>query len=193
MGDNLFELYTLCKTMSFEIDISKSVWENMPPRKRFAKRFELIQLYNWWFQVMNEEFLAFVEETRERIQLSCETIQMEWYLNKIFDPNFAANWPATKKIYIENAAVSLDEEYSFLPEEETTDEVYTFLPSEDGGLEADTHALYSFLPSEYEQDVDLTVYYSSDLAITNAQESQMEAYVKRYLFMGKKVRLEEYS
>ncbi len=152
--------------MKYEVDIKKSLWETLLPHKRHEKRIALIELYLSHFQTMNNEFVQFVDETRERVNISCETIVLEWFLNKKFDPDFENNWPNTKRIYIQSANVTIPAQYSWLDIEATEEEIsYTKAEENEAYFEPE----FSFLQSEGEEQTGNTVYYPASMMTANQE------------------------
>lgn len=169
--------------MNYNIDFQKSIWELMPPHKRQNKRFEMLQLFLAGLVSLHEDFLVYIDQMLERVNLSCETIALEYLLNKTFDPNFNTNWPATKPIYITNQSFSSTAQYSFT-EGEQLDELYSTLMSENNSAYAVED--YSFLSSEFVAASDARVNIALSLNLTAQDIIKLRGLLARYIFLGKK-------
>ncbi|NJM93281.1 MAG: hypothetical protein HC842_00240 [Cytophagales bacterium] len=175
--------------IDYSADISKSVFEGMPPHKRKARRLALIGLYLHDLRRQSDDLVAFAESTRERVQMSCETIQLEWLLNREFDTNFSTNWPFTKPIYIVNETIRNDAEF-YYTQVEGLDEVYRYALVED--MQLYSQPFFSYRSDEFEQTISAKVYYAADMGLTSEDMTRLRGLLARYIFLGKRYIIIQY-
>lgn len=78
----------------FRIKVNKFIEAYLAPHKRTKNRQYLYNVCLYPFKELNAEYITWRDKETIRSYMTGETVNLEWYLNSLFDPNL-------KRIYIE--------------------------------------------------------------------------------------------